>query len=664
MTEIYLNDTRIYCASSTSAKLCVENPFFSDSGSYTLDISFPLHIDANAAFFGPLNRIEASKHQIAYQAVIIVDCVTVFRGVATITSVSNGNVKLQFLGGNSNVRFWSDAAKMYIDEMSYSYSDVSSDYEGFYRTPKIYRKFILQAGSWPGVKGVLCYMPTIDEGGSEGFASFTGVLNETKLLIHNDDYSVVTQEGQAENPIYIMLSRECVHPSLMFVVKQLVETLGYTIRTNQRDDDLVNAIYIATARKTNTKWYGKNNYNSADENAIAKALPHWTVEEFIQQVQKFLNVTFVFDDINSTCDILSDVFTDETVDLSYVAEKEYNTEIIDDEDARSNLSDSNIVYSFGSTEYHLHDAADIEVLKNYDIVECESYEAIVELISSYGNTADSALGGHTGNSSVNEKYLNLYHCPEGYYAVKGSVQTSDSDNGYFGNGGVTGSSTTEQDDDDGALVQVNFFGPLIRALNNDNNVELKISPVATTFEQEMPVFLYKEDSSVRIGEDFLQRDTGTTFKMPVLCLTNPISSTNKSSVWDAINGSMKTPDDKEDAMQVFLCDGITNTTPYGVGVMMPYTDRRYNVPYANEQNHSLSLSINDTSVSSVGQYHSKSVKLNKNAEIKVTFAAEKIPSVFAKYYICGKYYMCKKLEVNFYETGLKEIITGYFEQMV
>lgn len=661
MTEIYLNDKRAYCSSGTSAKLCVENPFFTNSGSYTLDISFPLHIDANAKLFGPIHRIDVQKQQVTYDASIIADCVTIFRGVATVTTVTNDEVKLQFLGGNSKVRFWSDAEKKYIDEIQYSYSDTVKDYEGFYRTPNIYKKYILRVGSWPGVKGVLCYMPTHDEGNTEGFASATGVFNETKLLIHNDDYSEVEQGGQTVNPIYIMLSRECVHPSLVFVVKQLINKLGYTLRENQRDDVLANSIYIATAQRTNRRWYASNDYNSADENAIAKALPHWTVKEFFQEVQKFLNVTFVFDDISATCDILSDVFNNETINLSNAVEEDYETEVIDNEDAKENLADSNIVYAFGSTEYHKYDAADIEILRNFDIVECESYEDIINLISSY--RGGSGNGGHTIDTSVDEKYHNIYHCPEGYFCVKGSVQTSESNNGYFG-GNSTDSATVGKEEDDGSLVQVNFFGPLVRDIKNDNNVDLKISPVATTYEIEMPVFLYKEDSTVDHGEDFLQKDTGNTFKMPVLCLNNPISLTNKSSVWDAVNGNMETPDGKEDAMQVFLCDGIANTVnPYGMPVIMPYTDRRYDIPYGNEQLHSLSLSINDTSLKSVGRYHAEVIKLHKGAELKVNFIVDKIPSVFSKYYIRGKYFMCKKLEISFDENGMKKIITGYFEQL-
>ena len=117
----------------------------------------------------------------------------------------------------------------------------------------------------------------------------------------------------------------------LHVLHQRTDELGGTIARNDVDNDFVNGIYIATARNTTTYRRHDGRSNSADEMSMAKALPHWTVEEFIMQLQNFLNVTVVFNDIAGTVDIINSAYTEGVVDISDVAQDEYEVEVIDDE---------------------------------------------------------------------------------------------------------------------------------------------------------------------------------------------------------------------------------------------------------------------------------------------------------------------------------------------
>jgi hypothetical protein len=135
----------------------------------------------------------------------------------------------------------------------------------------------------------------------------------------------------------------------MFVTRWIFEHLGYTINRNDRNDDLVNSIYIATARKTTVKSTHYNNKSSSEEMAMAKALPHWTVEEFIKQLQNFLNVTVVFNDIDGTVDIVSSAYTDGEIDITSSVVEQFEVDMIDDEDVNENLYDSNVKYKEGAS---------------------------------------------------------------------------------------------------------------------------------------------------------------------------------------------------------------------------------------------------------------------------------------------------------------------------
>lgn len=51
MIELYLNNQRVFTDTSKTVKLTKENPYFTQSGSYTLDVSIPMDILENRQFF-------------------------------------------------------------------------------------------------------------------------------------------------------------------------------------------------------------------------------------------------------------------------------------------------------------------------------------------------------------------------------------------------------------------------------------------------------------------------------------------------------------------------------------------------------------------------------------------------------------------------------------
>lgn len=63
MIELYLNKQRVYTDTSQDIKLTKENPFFTQSGSYTLDVVLPMDILENRQFFKNLQLLQTSKKQ-------------------------------------------------------------------------------------------------------------------------------------------------------------------------------------------------------------------------------------------------------------------------------------------------------------------------------------------------------------------------------------------------------------------------------------------------------------------------------------------------------------------------------------------------------------------------------------------------------------------------
>lgn len=633
MTEVYIDQQRVFFKENTNLKLTIENTFFEDAGSYTLDVIFPLHIEENRKVFGAINRLDVSKRYQTFDAMIVVDSRVVFKGTAKTTNISDAEVKLQLLSGNSHVKFWTKAQKMYIDELHYEYTDTNHSFDGYATDDAFYGTPLIIAGTFPGKKGVYCYVPTMDENGSHPVSNcYTGLWNEQHLMINVAEQNrLYHQAGPLPDPetrnYYIEMARECISPSLMFVARWIFNHLGYTIDRNDVDNDFVNGIYIASARNTTTFRRHGGNTNSADKMSMAKALPHWTVEEFIKQLQNFLNVTVIFNDITGTVDIIQSAYTEGVVDISGVTQDEYEVEVIDDEDVGSNLYDSNVNYKKGDSGYHGIDLVEREVIDSFNETEC----TVAESESQWESMA------------AEDKKVSIWTTPAGQFCAK-----------------ITGEGNAETLE----RVRFNHFGSIVRNSENDNDVELKISPVATTTEIEMKVFEW--DSTGNFSNVFRATDPRWTCKQVALCLQNQYEAANKATVWDAINGTQEEESEKEDIMQVFLMDDKAVPTGfYHLTYQMPFTHWDYNRPNNNVEHKSWSLALaNDNSTYYIGKFHELARRQNRNAEHRVKFTADRIPSVYAVFLIRNKRYACKKLEVQFGAEGMEKVVNGYFEEIL
>lgn len=123
MTELYLQREgttdwrRVYFDSSQGFKLTRENPYFTQSESYTLDVALPMDILDNRSFLGNLQRMERRKNMPAMKCRLLVNNTTVLFGSAKVTQVTEQLVKIQLLGGRSEVNFLAEENGEFIDEL-------------------------------------------------------------------------------------------------------------------------------------------------------------------------------------------------------------------------------------------------------------------------------------------------------------------------------------------------------------------------------------------------------------------------------------------------------------------------------------------------------------------------------------------------------------------
>ena len=71
----------------------------------------------NRQFFGNLQRIDTTKKSTKYQCRLMVGNKSMLDGTARVSQVTQDTVKVQLLGGNSELNFLSKEEGAYIDEM-------------------------------------------------------------------------------------------------------------------------------------------------------------------------------------------------------------------------------------------------------------------------------------------------------------------------------------------------------------------------------------------------------------------------------------------------------------------------------------------------------------------------------------------------------------------
>lgn len=124
MTELYLQKTgtaewqRVWPDTAQAAiRLTRENPYFTQSESYTLDVTLPMDIIDNRRFFRNMQRMERSRQPEAMKCRLMVDNAPALCGSAKVTQVTESLVKVQLLGGRSEVNFLAEDSGDFIDEL-------------------------------------------------------------------------------------------------------------------------------------------------------------------------------------------------------------------------------------------------------------------------------------------------------------------------------------------------------------------------------------------------------------------------------------------------------------------------------------------------------------------------------------------------------------------
>lgn len=314
MTELHLNGLPAVLPQNLNIKVNHENVYLTAASQYTLDIELPLQgCPQNLAIFGHINRIDARRRSITLQALLTASGKVILKGSALITSITRRSVKVQLLAGNSEFNFFGKGEGMYINEMDYSKIIESSP---------TYSRDILYGGNLPTAENIAEFYHKLAASYPTKKGIYLPIYNETEDCIMNDIYFVCrTDLNNLTYPaLRISDSRTSVtsyQPYLCSLIQTIIENMNYTLIQNDLENTVLSQIIVCT----------KNN------GGIKKSLPHWTVNEFFRNLEDFLGVVLVVDDVQYTARLIQKktFFKNNTVHLTNIVD-DFEVEIDNDAD--------------------------------------------------------------------------------------------------------------------------------------------------------------------------------------------------------------------------------------------------------------------------------------------------------------------------------------------
>ncbi|MCM1440063.1 MAG: hypothetical protein NC131_12805 [Roseburia sp.] len=583
--DLIIGGRKAVIKEGSSFEYVAENRSFSDADDYTLSITLPLAgCPENLSIFGHIGRMDADSRYVVLEA-SLVDRDFFKSGVVTVVESTDVDVKVQFLEGRSVQNFLTTFDDIYINELQLGSYPSSS-------LPQYTSTYLSDISH--GVSQVA--LPWVNDS-SDGF-----VNNE---MVTDKDGYLVWSDSTAE------IGKLSFQPYLIFIAKQICRAIGYSFDLSQWENSP--EVYLLVCNTLPASW---------DIPQYARALPHWSVTEFFEELEKILVCEI---DINhrtrqislnmcANLEMERSVKLDNVVD-AFTAESSYRDELCRFK-GTANLS----YRDRGDSQWQYEDCqwlVDLIRSEGKYILEFDNYlEHARWHFQKFG-----ALGTVTGKDRERgSDWGSLFYMREedeyGLYKVEyGNLKTYP--NMYFYR-----------------YMQVNRFGPVVYDPDSDNTIELGFLPARVdTTDDEHGYCLFLSPSGFSEQEDVDSEGIRQPAAYSSLLKGEPDSSAEYYdkillAYWDGHSANDLTS--SYSGAQLPPC---------------PFVDSRFSLKnrYAG---------------------YMDGIKVNPREKLKVSWLSSSIPDVRSIFHIRGKRYLCEKITATFTENGMSQLLKGEFYPIV
>lgn len=289
MMQLTINNQIAEIKKGTTIKLTRVNPYFADQGDYTLEVQLPLRgCPTNLAIFGARNHPATPQYpHIGEQYTMQLMAPPLqLDGTATVTSITEAEIKVQLKAGVKASPLNNDTT--YIDELP-----LGNAWDGFGSVRGGGDYDVLSSG-----KDVRTQIEIFSSHIGQTFLRTTtpvrqaayGTYGQTDAIClpiysSTDDIIANPMDMITTTPILDGDSIDSITlapcPYLLDITARIFRCLGFKPRDWRQytENPLTRGIYIANTRQTLQR---------------AAMLPHWTVKEYLNELQNLLGCVFSF----------------------------------------------------------------------------------------------------------------------------------------------------------------------------------------------------------------------------------------------------------------------------------------------------------------------------------------------------------------------------------
>lgn len=694
--QLLIDNKPVIVKKGTSIRLTRENPAISQNGDYTLDVTLPLAgCLENINVFGiphyrhqPLVGLADKTYQFALEAYRLR-----LTGTAVVTQVSEEEIKLQLLAGNTELNFDNrEGGEKYIDDLdlgrAYGYLWDSQTYLEN-QTPKNTRS-LLQSDIinsdraeelMHGPNNVTdCVLFPIYSTTDDVIANYQtwqwwcnwlnhDHSNPTQIVYSGYRHTIRQNSDAVSLPnsrpfseigdIFSEYSHFAPQPYLCAILEKVLASIGYTLQPqdNCMREGWLGKIFVANVRETIY---------------FRECLPHWTVEEFLTELRNAFGVILYVEGKKVKAVSRDSIYNGAEYTNIYDVIDERTTDISTEGDNKGTTT-GNVYYNFSDVVPKLFNIGS----DPYDNMKVERVDAITQ------QNINTWL-----DSGTDEQKTNIKNSAYLFYR-----KTIGDRYGVF-------KKTDKEGNEKYLLERVDHLGPLFREHNYDSGTALNIVPCymredKPTYRQRFARFhtddrdndIYRCDTFLPNTEEPTEQEGGryNGFFVPYLVTDDSSTAytTPKFSLQQYIDtgtGEVETSDGShKEIMEVAVNAGIYTKTyyiePEKETSTLPQTAR---IPYPIGARWTFSRTDPDE-VKAIGtedfftlhgKPESKIVQTLNGSALKYdgrivhqfSFTdSEYDPTKL--FIINGRRFACQKLELTINEDGIAPLVKGYFFEL-
>lgn len=633
MIEIFIDGRRAIPAKDSSIKLTLINQYFDTTSDFSYEVELPLDISENRNIFGYINRRDVVVGKLSLPARLVCDNHEIIRGSATVTNIDNNCVKVQLLGEiTASQTIQQDS---YIDEMDLGnwytrYFSVQGDFRGssYIMVQGLMKVLLLQNyPEWDALmfNSIAVSYPIYN-------SEADTVCNAYIARQHTDgtvryELPFTTPDGSRNGEPQVKLA---IQPFVWYMCEIIASACGYTITRDENylyENDFFRRIFIANA-----------NINVE----CSKCLPHWTIAEWWENIEKSFGVAVRFDDYKKTAKILlrdkyintANTFFANTVLDEYSVSLEDSAEYEDLKGQNVGYAETN---NLGKEAFFPDDILDFATLVKFD-----TFDEFHEYLKTFNHNEENSWGY-------------IFECEGRHYIWQ--------DTGILKEVNMlrNRNANSEKKDVDVELkfIPCKFERQSIRicdattdsigytdnVLDADHTVEMLSRPDKANFDWYTSESELIEKKSLKL-KDWVFDEAETpqkeeTFDVCYIAIHNP----DLGDAHATRHGNFVYP-------RALLHESETIEENY----FMDFSKRTY-----KDKGYSLSLQPIEGQRNFASETVGK-IELNVDTSIKYCFkfVSSQIPSPNDIFVVNNKRFICDRIEITFDEQGLDNVITGYF----